>query len=91
MTHYIREHTERNPRIQARPVEVRKCYGEVYAKSSVLVHPSLSEGFGYVVAEAMASGIPMTDSGTPRRIIRFAVFEFDPGTGELRKMKSRVT
>jgi len=59
VTQYIREHTGHNPRIQVRSVNVRKCYGEVYAKSSVLVHPSLSEGFGYVVAEAMASGIPV--------------------------------
>ena len=40
-------------------MEVRTRYGEVYGKSTVLVHPSLSEGFGYVVAEAMASGIPV--------------------------------
>jgi len=59
VTQYLREQMERNPRIQLRPVEVRSCYGEVYGKSSVLVHPSLSEGFGYVVAEAMASGIPV--------------------------------
>ncbi len=59
VTQYIRERIERDPRIQVRPVQVRECYGEVYAKSSVLVHPSLSEGFGYVVAEAMASGIPV--------------------------------
>jgi glycosyltransferase involved in cell wall biosynthesis len=56
---YLHEQMERNPRIQVRPVEVRKSYAEVYAKSTVLVHPSLSEGFGYVVAEALASGIPV--------------------------------
>jgi glycosyltransferase involved in cell wall biosynthesis len=59
VSQYLAEQIHRNPRIQIQPAEVRKCYGEVYAKSSVLVHPSLSEGFGYVVAEAMASGIPV--------------------------------
>lgn len=57
---YLDEHTRRNPTIKVRAVEVRSLgYGEVYAKSSVLVHPSLADGFGYVVAEAMASGIPV--------------------------------
>lgn len=56
---YLRQQMTRNPRIHVRPVRVRDCYGEVYAKSSVLVHPSLSDGFGYVVGEAMASGIPV--------------------------------
>ena len=60
VSQYLAEQTQRNPAIQMRAVEVRQLgYGEVYAKSSVLVHPSLSDGFGYVVAEAMASGIPV--------------------------------
>lgn len=59
ISQYLQEHLARNPRIQLRPIEVRSAYGEVYGKSSVLVHPSLSEGFGYVVAEAMASGVPV--------------------------------
>lgn len=57
---YLIEHSRRNPSIKVRGVEVRSLgYGEVYGKSSVLVHPSLADGFGYVVAEAMASGIPV--------------------------------
>jgi glycosyltransferase involved in cell wall biosynthesis len=59
VSRYLREQMARNPRIMVRPVEVRRCYAEVYSKSSVLVHPSLSDGFAYVVAEAMASGIPV--------------------------------
>jgi glycosyltransferase involved in cell wall biosynthesis len=57
---YLAGQLARNSAIKVRPVSVRQVgYGEVYGKSSVLVHPSLSEGFGYVVAEAMASGIPV--------------------------------
>jgi glycosyltransferase involved in cell wall biosynthesis len=60
VNHYLQEQLASNPAIKMRPVSVRELgYGEVYGKSSVLVHPSLSEGFGYVVAEAMASGIPV--------------------------------
>lgn len=60
ITQYLRQQTEQNPAIVVRSVEVRSFgYGEVYGKSSVLVHPSLADGFGYVVAEAMASGIPV--------------------------------
>lgn len=59
LARYFEEQNRKNPNIQIRPVEVRRSYGEVYAKSSVLVHPSLSDGFGYTVAEAMASGIPV--------------------------------
>ena len=57
---YLQQHMARNRAIVVNPVEVRSFgYGNVYAKSSVLVHPSLCDGFGYVVAEAMASGIPV--------------------------------
>src|SRR4030095_8839499 len=30
----------------------------------VVVHPSVADGFGYVVAEAMASGVPVIASDT---------------------------
>jgi glycosyltransferase involved in cell wall biosynthesis len=57
---YLEEQMARNPAIAVKPVEVRRYgYGEVYGKSSVLVQPSLADGFSYVVAEAMASGIPV--------------------------------
>ena len=60
VTKYLNEHMRRNSSIKVRAVEVRSFgYGEVYGKSSVLVHPSMADGFGYVVAEAMASGIPV--------------------------------
>lgn len=60
VSRYLAESMARNPRIVLRPVEVRRLgYDKVYGQSSVLVHPSLSDGFGYVVAEAMASGIPV--------------------------------
>jgi TolB-like protein/DNA-binding winged helix-turn-helix (wHTH) protein/Tfp pilus assembly protein PilF len=38
----------------------------------------------------MSTGLSMTGSGAPRRIVRFAVFEFDLGTGELRKHGLRI-
>src|SRR6202790_3302712 len=38
----------------------------------------------------MPSGPAMTESGIPRRIVRFAAFEFDLGTGELRKHGLRI-
>jgi len=48
------------PSIKVRPIEVRAVgFGEVYGRTSVLVHPSLADGFGLVVAEAMACGVPV--------------------------------
>jgi glycosyltransferase involved in cell wall biosynthesis len=62
---YLLQQMAANPAIHQRPVEVRRVgYGEVYAKSHVLVHPSLTDGFGLVVAEAMASGIPVIVTST---------------------------
>jgi glycosyltransferase involved in cell wall biosynthesis len=60
ITRYLAEHASRPPAIHVRPVEIRKVgFAEVYGSCSVLVHPSLSDGFGYVVAEAMACGVPV--------------------------------
>jgi glycosyltransferase involved in cell wall biosynthesis len=57
---YLQRHMARNRAISWKAVDVRRYgYAEVYGKASVLVHPSLSDGFGFVVAEAMASGIPV--------------------------------
>jgi TolB-like protein/DNA-binding winged helix-turn-helix (wHTH) protein/Tfp pilus assembly protein PilF len=38
----------------------------------------------------MAKGLAMTESGAVPRIVRFAAFEFDLGTGELRKHGLRI-
>jgi glycosyltransferase involved in cell wall biosynthesis len=60
ITKYLEEKLAACPDVRVVPAEVRRVgYGEVYGSSSVLVHPSLTDGFGYVVAEAMASGIPV--------------------------------
>jgi alpha-maltose-1-phosphate synthase len=60
VSQYLHGQMARNPAIILKPVEVRRLgYGEVYGKSSVFVNPSLADGFGYVVAEAMASGLPV--------------------------------
>jgi glycosyltransferase involved in cell wall biosynthesis len=57
---YLREQVACNGNIKVRPISVQQLgYEKVYGASSVLVHPSLSEGFGYVVAEAMACGVPV--------------------------------
>ena len=60
LARYVREQMTACPAIQLRPVSVSEIgYENVYGISSVLVHPSLADGFGYVVGEAMASGIPV--------------------------------
>ena len=58
---YLAEQSTLDPRIVIRTAaDVRsEGYENVYGKSSVLVHPSLGDGFAYVVTEAMASGIPV--------------------------------
>ena len=56
---YLAQHTGPATRSHVRPMS---GYEEVYGSASVLVHPSLTEGFGLVVGEAMASGLPVVVS-----------------------------
>lgn len=65
LARYVREQTTACPAIQLRPYSVTQLgYENVYGISSVLVHPSLADGFGYVVGEAMACGIPVITTTT---------------------------
>jgi glycosyltransferase involved in cell wall biosynthesis len=60
ITNFIKRAQARTPSIKLRPVAIRSAgFAEVYGKASVLVHPSLADGFAYVVTEAMASGLPV--------------------------------
>lgn len=62
---YLREKVEGQPNIHVRPVPIRTAgFQEVFGKSHVVVHPSVADGFGYVVAEAMAAGVPVIASDT---------------------------
>jgi glycosyltransferase involved in cell wall biosynthesis len=62
---YLRERVAPDPAIKVRPVPIRSAgLEEVFGKSHVLLHPSLADGFGYVVAEAMAAGVPVIATET---------------------------
>lgn len=56
---YLRRQMAVDSRISMIPISVRRNYERVYGGSHVLVHPSLADGYAYVVMEAMASGLPV--------------------------------
>ncbi|MCK6501669.1 MAG: glycosyltransferase family 4 protein, partial [Nitrospira sp.] len=65
VTRYLRERVDGDASIQVRPVPIRTAgLDEVFGKSHVVVHPSVADGFGYVVAESMATGVPVIASDT---------------------------
>jgi glycosyltransferase involved in cell wall biosynthesis len=51
-----------------------------YATASIVVQPSLVEGFGLTLLEGMASGVPVAASNIPvfREVAGDAVASFDP-------------
>lgn len=55
----IATYQARNPGILVRPISVQGNFAEVYGSTSVLVHPSLADGFSYAVVEAMSCGVPV--------------------------------
>jgi glycosyltransferase involved in cell wall biosynthesis len=76
-----------------RPVEVRKAgYGEVYGKTSVLVHPSLADGFSYAVVEAMACGVPVivTDNTGAADLVEDGVNGYVVPTADARAIAERL-
>jgi glycosyltransferase involved in cell wall biosynthesis len=57
---YLNAHAGPERRVIVQAVDVRAFgYDRVYGEASVLVHPSLTDGFGLVVGEAMACGLPV--------------------------------
>jgi glycosyltransferase involved in cell wall biosynthesis len=92
-THMLRDFQARNASLQVRPAEVRHVgYGEVYGKMSVLVHPSLSDGFSYAVAEAMASGVPVivTDNTGAADLVEDGVNGYVVPIADVRALQERL-
>ncbi|QRN95946.1 glycosyltransferase [Archangium violaceum] len=92
-TNMLREFQARDTSLVVKPVEVRKVgYGEVYGKTSVLVHPSLADGFSYSVAEAMASGVPVivTDNTGAADLVEDGVNGYIVPTGDARAIRERL-
>ena len=90
---FVREHQARNPGLKLRPVPIRWAgLAEVYGKASVLVHPSLSDGFAYVVAEAMASGLPVivSDNTGAASLVREGENGFVVPSGNVRALEEKL-
>ena len=56
------EHSPRRASINVHGYVTDRQLGELYAKASIFAFPSLDEGFGMPVLDAMASGVPVLSS-----------------------------
>jgi glycosyltransferase involved in cell wall biosynthesis len=61
-----------------------------YQKASVLVFPSLAEGFGKVVLEAMASGRPVITTSIPKPVVRDGVDGFYISPRDVQDLKEKM-
>jgi glycosyltransferase involved in cell wall biosynthesis len=92
-TRMLREYQARNPSLRVRPEEVRQAgFAEVYGRMSVLVHPSLSDGFSYAVAEAMACGVPVivTENTGAADLVQEGVNGYVVPVGDARAIAERL-
>ena len=87
VTEYLDKLLNTTNRVYHSTIDVRYSgYGRVFEGASVVVLPSLSDGFGQVVAEAMACGIPaiVTSSSGASSLVEDGVngFVVPPGNPE---------
>jgi glycosyltransferase involved in cell wall biosynthesis len=61
-----------------------------YQRASVLVFPSLAEGFGKVVLEAMASGRPVITTSIPKPVVRDGVDGFYISPRDVSDLKEKM-
>jgi glycosyltransferase involved in cell wall biosynthesis len=81
-----------NGRLEVWPSVSAKRLVEAYQTSDVFVFPSLAEGFGHVLLEAMASGLPVvsTDRTAARELVREGVDGFLVPPGSAGELASRL-
>ena len=93
VSRYLAEWQARCPGLKIRPVPIRTAgLDEVFGKASVLVHPSLSDGFSYAVAEAMASGLPVivTDATGAADLVEDGVNGYVVPAGDPEPIRARL-
>lgn len=93
VSQYLKSQLAMNPRIIQRPVPIRSVgLGEVFGRASVFVHPSLADGFGYSVAEALACGLPVIVTSTTGAAdwVEEGVNGFVVEPGDVRALRERV-
>jgi glycosyltransferase involved in cell wall biosynthesis len=64
--------------------------GKYYQRSSVLIFPSLAEGFGKVVLEAMASGRPVITTSIPKPVVRDGIDGFYIAPRDVADLKEKM-
>jgi glycosyltransferase involved in cell wall biosynthesis len=63
---------------------------EYYKRASVFVFPSLAEGFGKVVLEAMASGRPVITTCIPKPVVRDGIDGFYISARDVQDLKDKM-